>query len=171
MLAQQRCDRGKVFRAPIKPRKTRRQIGERCRSREFGGRIGHSDASLDARRSGIGVDRRDGQIESVAAPGDGREGALAEDLAQRGDLHLQVVLLDDQSRPHGGEEFVLRNERAGTVGECDQQIERARTHRDGRTVREQDALARKQLEPAEAAARKRLGRGGGVAHVGWGRLE
>jgi hypothetical protein len=168
MLAQQRRDRGKVFRAPIKPRKARRQIGERGRSREFGGCIGHGDASLDARRSGIGVDRRDGQVESVAAPGDGREGALAEDLAQRGDLHLHVVLLDDQSRPHGGEELVLRNERARAVDERDQQIERARPQRDRRTVREQDALAGTQLEAAEAAARKRLGRGGGVAHVGWG---
>ena len=91
-----------------------------------------------------------------------------EDLAQRRDLHLQVVLLDDESRPHRREQFVLGDERAGAVDERDEQIERARTERDGRAVSEQEALAGTQLEPAETAARKRLGRGGGVAHVGWG---
>lgn len=167
MLAQQRRDRGKIFRAAIKLRKTRRQIGAHYRSRGFGRRIRRNGVSLDGRFSGVGVSSRDGQVEPVAAPGDGREGTLAENLAQRGDLHLQVVLLDDESRPHRGEEFVLRDEHARAVRERDQQIKRARTQGDGRTVCEQDALARTQLEPAEAAACKRLGQGGGVAHVGW----
>ena len=70
-----------------------------------------------------------------------------------------------EPRPHGGEELVFRDERARAVDERDQQIERARTQRDRPTVGEQDALAGTQLEPAEAAACKRLGQGGGVTHV------
>ena len=45
--------------------------------------------------------------ELVAAPGDRRDHVGAEQLAQRRDLHLQVVLLDHQVRPHHFEQLVL----------------------------------------------------------------
>ena len=99
----------------------------------FVGFIDRRRAIVDRRRWRVRIGARYGQIEAIAAPRYGGERALPDDLAQRGDLYLQVVLLHDEPRPYGGEEIILRDQRAGTIHERDQQIERA--HRcDRRTV-------------------------------------
>ena len=165
MLAQQRRDRGEIIRAAIEPRNPRRKVAAGLRPRRSRGRVGRHRAPLDGRCARRGVGQRDGQVEPVAAPGNRREGALAEDLAQGRHLHLQVVLLDHEPRPNHGEKVVLRDQRAGALRERHQQIERARAQRDRRAVRQQDAFVRAQLEPAEAAGRCVWRRGGRVAHV------
>ena len=51
--------------------------------------------------------RRCRQREAIAAAGDRRDRLRAEQLAQRADLHLQVVLLDHHVRPDQVEQLVL----------------------------------------------------------------
>jgi hypothetical protein len=49
--------------------------------------------------------------------------ALPQQLAQRGDLHLQVVLLHHQPGPDEVEQFVLGDDTAATLDERDQEVE------------------------------------------------
>src|SRR5262249_22235904 len=100
--------------------------------------------------------------------GNGCESALAQDLAQRRNLNLQIVLLDHEPGPNLGEQLVLREKRAGTIGERQEQVEGARAQRHRRPVREQRALGTPQLEPAEAASLVERRDGGSVGHaVNW----
>jgi hypothetical protein len=109
-------------------------------------------SSLGPRRRG-GARGNHRQREPVAAAGARRDRAGAERLAQRGDLHLQVVLLDDDVGPHLGDQVVLGDELAGARDQRAQHVERAAAQRDGPSVRaEKLALRGAEVEVAEAVA-------------------
>jgi len=74
----------------------------------------------------------------------------AQQLAQRGDLHLQVVLFDDEPRPRGIEQLALRDEPAFAFREGEQHVERARADRDRRAADDEVPLDGVQLEAVEA---------------------
>ena len=107
---------------------------------------------------GAGLRRAfDRQLEPVATSRNRRQRARPQQLAQRRDLHLQVVLLDHQARPDERQQLVLRYQPARTRDQHHQQIERPRAQRHRLAVREQAPLGRLQREAAETAG----GAGGG----------
>ena len=87
--------------------------------------------------------------EPVTASRDRRNGLRAQQLAQRADLHLKVVLLDHQPRPDQGQKIVLRHELARSGNQRHQQVECARAQGDRCIVRGQTALRRLQFESTE----------------------
>ena len=68
--------------------------------------------------------------ESIAATGNRLDRVLAEDLAQRAHLHLQVVLLDDHPRPDQVEQLVLRNQAIAALDQREEKIESTRSKLD-----------------------------------------
>ena len=66
---------------------------------------------------------------AVAFAGDGSNGVGTEDLAQRRHLHVEVVLLDHQSRPRKVEQLVLGNHPLASLDESQQNIECALAQR------------------------------------------
>jgi hypothetical protein len=71
------------------------------------------------------------QDEPVATARNGNDRVLAEDLAQGRDLHLQVVLLDDELRPNTGQQLILADEFTRALDQRHQQLERSRAHGHG----------------------------------------
>ena len=61
--------------------------------------------------------------ESVAAPGDRRNGLRPEQLAQRPHLHLQVVVGDDESRPHDLEQLIAADRAIAPLDQREQKVE------------------------------------------------
>ncbi len=61
----------------------------------------------------------------------------AQDLAQRRDLHLEVVLLDDQARPDAIEELVLGDDAVAAVDQREQHVEGAGAEHGGAAVDQQ----------------------------------
>ena len=120
------------------PRRTRRQTilgGRRGRCRRRGGRL----------------DRRH---EAIAAPRNGGDQVVAQDLAQGADLRGQVVLLHHEPRPDKVHQHVLADQLAGPLGQRLQQVERAPPERRRRPVHEQATLVGLQFETAEAQGRR-----------------
>ena len=66
----------------------------------------------------------DGQREAVTPPGHRRDRLVPEQFAQRDDLHLEVVLLDHEARPHDIQQLVLRDRPVPALDECEQGVER-----------------------------------------------
>jgi len=64
--------------------------------------------------------------ELIAAPRNGRDRGRSEQLAQRADLHLQVVLLDHHAGPHDFEQLVLGHQPIAPLVQRLQHVERAR---------------------------------------------
>jgi hypothetical protein len=95
--------------------------------------------------------------EAVADGGDGgderrpRVGG-AERTAQSGDLHREVVLLDDEPVPHLAQQFVLGDGAVPMFDQQQQNIQRARTQHDGRAVGAERAAIGLQCEAAESIA-------------------
>jgi len=77
--------------------------------------------------------------EAIAASRDRRDHALAEQLAQGADIHLEVAFLDHEARPHDVEQFVLGDRAVAPLDERHQHVERAGA--------ELDRLARVRNEP------------------------
>jgi hypothetical protein len=73
-----------------------------------------------------------------------------QNLAQCGDLYLQVVLLYDQVGPDQGEQFVLGDQLARALDQGQQHVERPVTERHRAAVHQQLALVRSQLKRAKA---------------------
>src|SRR3989441_9526764 len=80
----------------------------------------------------------------------------SEDLAQRGDLGLEVVFLDDAIRPHAPHQPVLVDNGAARVDQRDQRVEGSPAQLDGPAVDEQLTPMTDNLESTE------LQRGGRV---------
>ncbi len=95
---------------------------EARRDGRAGGRCGRVDAIVGRRR----------QQQAVAAPRHGLDGAGAEHLAQRGDVHVEIGLLHDQRPPHRDQQFILGHQRAGARHQRQHQVERPST--DGRLL-------------------------------------
>src|SRR3989441_443332 len=73
----------------------------------------------------------------------------AEDLAQRGDLGLEVVFLDDAVRPHAPHQPVLVDNGAARVDQRDQRVEGSPAQLDGPAVDEQLTPMTDNLESTE----------------------
>ena len=103
---------------------------------------------------GIGGDTRGrgGQRELVAASGDGGNGLRTEHLAKRRHLHLQVVLLHHEARPHDTDQLVGGHDAIAPRRQRQQQVEGAAAQRHDLAVDLQSALLGANLEPAESAA-------------------
>ena len=106
---------------------------------------------------GGGYARRDRLHELVAASGHRRDGVGAEQLAQAAHLHLQVVLLDHESRPDRVEQLRLFHHPVASLHQRDQQVERARAERHRRAVDQHLPLG----GPDFAAVERIVGRHGG----------
>jgi hypothetical protein len=74
------------------------------------------------------------QGEAVAAPGNGRHRMRTEDLAQRRDLHLEVVLLDHQAWPDAIEELVLGHDALAGIDEGEKHVEGAGAEHRGAAI-------------------------------------
>jgi hypothetical protein len=101
----------------------------------------------DGRRAGVGLER-----EPVAAAGQGGNGLGAQELPQRRDLHLEVVLLDHDARPDERQQLVLAHDARAVLDQCDQQVERARPERRRRAIHQHAPLGRTHLDGAESVA-------------------
>ena len=88
--------------------------------------------------------------ESITAPRHGRDHAGAEQLAQRRDLDLQVVLLDHQPGPDELEQFPLGDDPVTPFDQGEQDVEGARAERGRRAADPQLPLGDCQLEVVEA---------------------
>jgi hypothetical protein len=140
MLAQKRAHGLDVGVAPIQRARQLRQVVLALR------------ALLVARRSGrrhCAVARANGQREAITATRNGADRIGTERLAQRGDLHLEVVLLDDQLGPHAVHQLGLRDGAVVVLHERDQGVERARTELQRLVAGEQRARARQEAKAIE----------------------
>src|ERR1700681_4519241 len=75
-----------------------------------------------------------------------------QDLAQGRDLHLQVVLLDDQVRPNQAEQFLLRYQMTRALNQRDEYVERAWLNDRRLASCQQPALAGLQLKSPKSIA-------------------
>ena len=91
------------------------------------------------------------------APGDGGDGLRAEQLAQRADLDLEVVLLDHHARPDDVEQLVLGHEALAPLDQRAEHVERPLAERHRAAVGHQQALVRLQLEAAKAVDALQVG--------------
>src|SRR6202158_1335065 len=83
-----------------------------------------------------------------------------QDLAQGRDLHLQVILLNDQVGPNQAEQFLLRYQMTRAFNQRYQYVERAWLHDRRHASCQQPALARLQLKLPKPIAVE----GGGFRH-------
>jgi hypothetical protein len=84
---------------------------------------------------------RYGQVQAIAELGNRADRAGAEHAAQARDLRRQVVLVDDETRPHALDERRLGHEPARTLREHEQEVECPRPHVDGLVAGAQEPLA------------------------------
>ena len=127
---------------------------------QFGNRRGQvrrRQATAASGRRGRG--RVDLAGELVAAPGYGAHqvAVAGERLAQRRDLHLQVVLFDDPAGPDAAHQLVLAQDRAARVDQRDEHVEGAPAQLERDAVCEQFAALPQQPETAELDDRRRIG--------------
>ena len=89
--------------------------------------------------------------ELIAAPGHRPDEMAigAQNLSEHGDLGSQVVFLDDPVRPHAAHELVLADDRAASVDEGNQRIERPTAQLDRSAIGQQLAAMAHDLEPAK----------------------
>ena len=141
--------------AAVQQRQFRGQVGQRRRGASIFVAAGvgpGAGARLPPRRA---VERGG---EPVPAPGDRRDGLRAEQLAQRADLHLQVVLLDHQPRPDRLEQLVLGDEPLAPLDQREQQVERARAQRRRLLVDQELPRRGTELEATESIGGRHGGR-------------
>src|SRR5262249_3864788 len=82
-----------------------------------------------------------GKAVAAAALGADEVAAVTESLAQRGDLHLQVCLGDNDAGPYSTQQFVLSDQRSIGLQQDEKKIKGSRTQLDLRPVHEQLPLA------------------------------
>jgi hypothetical protein len=87
--------------------------------------------------------------EAVAAARNGGDGLRTEQLAQRADVHLQVVFLDHHAGPDDVDQLALRDEPARPLGKGQQDVEGPCPDHGRLAVDEQDTLGRPQLDAPE----------------------
>jgi hypothetical protein len=143
MLVDQRSERREIAVAADQRRQNGRQIrllrcGDPVRRRRFG------EGQRGRRRS----DRGD---EAIAEARHRLDRVGSEQLAQRRDLLLDVVVRHDHVVPDGVQELLLADEPAGPLGEQTQQIERTGAEVRGVAIDQQAPFARLQLEATREA--------------------
>ena len=87
--------------------------------------------------------------EPVTPSGNRGDRLRSQQLAQGADLHLHVVLLDHQPRPHQVEQFGLGDEPVAPLDQRQQHIEGARTNARGATLDQQLPLAGPHFDSAK----------------------
>ena len=85
-------------------------------------------------RSGSAIGLGD---EAVAARRNGRDRSDAEELAQRTDLHLEIVLVDDEACPDLADQLILGHDTVAMLEQHEQHVECPRTDRCRATVDQQ----------------------------------
>jgi hypothetical protein len=90
-----------------------------------------------------------GRDETVALSGNGRYGLSAEQLAQCGDLDLQIAFFDRDVRPDDVQKLVLGNDPVAPVNQRHEQVERARAHLRRLAIDHEPASRRFNDDPAE----------------------
>jgi hypothetical protein len=93
------------------------------------------------RRRTVWVAARERDGEPITTSRNRCDRLLPEDLAQRGDLHLQIVLFDDELRPDPVQQLLLGHQLTGPLQERDEHIESARADHHRLAARQQAALA------------------------------
>jgi hypothetical protein len=88
--------------------------------------------------------------EAIAPAGNGGDRLRPEQLTQGRDLHLKVVLLDDEARPRQVKQLLLGDQPARAFGERHEHVERACTDRNRHATDDEAALYGPQLEGVEA---------------------
>jgi len=90
--------------------------------------------------------------ELIAAAGNGydRTGLIAQRLAQRGDVLVQVVLFDEGIGPDGLKQLLLGNHAAGVERQVSENIQTLRGERNGDAVPLQDPCEGIQLKTIKA---------------------
>ena len=85
----------------------------------------------------------------------------ARQLAQRGDLHRQVVLLDHRVGPHEFDQLALAHHASRAFGQRHQQVEGAAADARGLAADQQHSLQRPDLQAREAMNDRLSGQGHG----------
>jgi hypothetical protein len=98
-----------------------------------------------------------GKAIAAAEFGPDKVAVLAESLAQRRDLNLEISFVYKNARPNKGQELVLCDKRPIGVDENHQEIEGASAKFDRCAIGEQLPLAQQHAEPPEL--QRRVGRG------------
>ncbi len=112
-----------------------------------GAAVGAAPAAVACGGEAAGSQR---QREAIAAAGNGGDRVRPQDLAQRGHLDLEVVLLDDDRRPHPFDQLALGHQLPGPLDQRHQHVERARAQARRFAVDQQALLRGLQQEAAEA---------------------
>ena len=150
---------------------SRAQSERRLAADETGSRlrqIGRWWRRLRARRCAAARPGEQAGDEAIAAPGNGRDRVGTEQLPQRRDLHLEVVLLDHEPRPDQVEELALGDDAVASLDQGEQQVEGARAERGRLAGDRQLALGERELEAVEAVAVGHgLTRRAGNVRVAW----
>jgi hypothetical protein len=96
--------------------------------------------------------RRDEAVTAAGNIGDvaGAGLAVAQRLAERADVHLEIGLLDERARPDAREEILLADNLVGALDQRDQDVERPAAEPKGRVALQQHALRRKKPERPES---------------------
>ena len=118
--------RRQIAVAPVQRRSARRASCRLCTSPSPQRPIRRRTASACG-RSIAAPSRPDRHRESIAAPRNRGDRLRSEQLAQRADLHLQVVLLHHHARPDDVEQLVLGHQPIAPLVQRLQHVERART--------------------------------------------
>ena len=90
-----------------------------------------------------------GRDETVALSGNGRYGLSAEELAQCGDLDLQIAFFDRDVRPDDVQKLVLGNDPVAPINQRHEQVERARAYLRPLAIDQEPASRRFNDNPAE----------------------
>ena len=103
------------------------------------------------RTTGRGRRRADLARELIATPGHRPDEVAigAKELSEHGDLSRQVVLLDHPVRPHAAQELVFAEDRAASVDEGHQRIERPTAQLDRSAIGQQLPAMADDLEPTK----------------------
>src|SRR5438874_10070623 len=88
---------------------------------------------------------------------------LPEDLAERGNLYRQIVLLDHRSGPDQVQQFVLGDQPIAPFNQRQQHIERTRAQRRRSPVDQELTCGRNQLKTTESVDSSHVGSSGVVS--------
>ena len=138
MVGQQRTQRCKVVVAADQRLQCRRQVRAQPQLHRSGLRVA-SEARIDRRRG-----------EPIAPAGDRRDASGTQQLAQIADLHREVALFDNESRPDKIEQLVLCHDPVAMFDQRHQKVEGTRSQSRELTVYQQLSFSRLDREMLEA---------------------
>lgn len=113
--------------------------------------IVHGSGGALWRRRPRGLRKRDRRHEAIPSPGDGSQVPVAatsvtERSTQRGDLNLEIALLDEGMGPDAGHEVALADQLAGALDQRDQDVQGAAAQTHGLAGFQQESPCREEIE-------------------------